>query len=144
MITSDGIMEENMDRFERVNGILIDKNQVKLFIERLTHKYGSWEIEDILNSFINKDIEEFEQFITGEREEYIEHLEGRINELEKDLELYKIKGNPEDVEKLEKDYLRIIQEQKAALNALGAGHLKFGANTETVEDRIRPWRADNI
>ena len=139
-----------MDRFETINGILIDKEQVEHFIERLTHKYASWEIEDILNSFINKDIREFEDFVTGEQAEQIAYLENKVDELERDLEEYKRKGNPKEVDKIERDYLRIIKEQKAALAALGAGHLRFGQK-EDVEERIRedfgnrhrrPWGAD--
>ena len=145
MTTSDDIMEENMDRFELINGIMIDKEQVKLFIERLTRKYAGWEIEDILSCFINKDIGEFEEFVTGEQAEHIAYLEDKVDELERSIEEYKRKGNPKEVDDLEKDYLRIIKEQRAALAALGASHLRFGqkdVEERIREDVIRPWRSD--
>ena len=112
-----------MDNLEFINGILINKDQVKLFIERLTRKYCGWEIEDILDSLINKDIEVFEEFVTGEREEYMGFLEERVDELEQKVEELKIYRNAEEIKKIEQDYLRIIQEQKIALAALGADHL---------------------
>ena len=149
MTTSDDIMEENMDRFERINGILIDNEQVEQFLEKLTQRYASWEIEDILNIFINKAIDrdsnEFEEFITGEQTEHIAYLEDKVDELERNLEEYKRKGNPKEVDDLERDYLRIIKEQKAALAALGAGHLRFGHEEKIKIDRredggrARPW-----
>jgi len=116
-------MEENMDRFELINGILIDKEQVKLFIERLTKKYAGWEIEDILYSLINKDIDSFETFVTEEREEYIAFLEERVDDLEQKVEELKVYKNAEEIRSIEQDYLRIINEQRSALQALGMGHL---------------------
>ena len=112
-----------MDRFELIYGILIDKEQVKLFIDKLTRKYGGWEIEDILYSLINKDIDSFETFVTDEKEDYIAFLEERVDELEQKVEELKVYKNADEIRNIEQDYLRIIQEQKTALQALGMGHL---------------------
>lgn len=91
---------------KKIDGIIISEEQIEYFLHRLTKHYQGWEIEDILNALINKDIEEFEEFVTGELtstrklEEENERLKGKLSTIEE-------------------EYMATIREQENRLAALG-------------------------
>jgi len=93
-----------------IRGIIISDEQIDYFLNRLVKKYQGWEIEDILNALVNKDIEEFEEFVTGE------HV--RNSELE--TENIELKSK---LETIESEYMTTIQEQERRLTALGYRNL---------------------
>lgn len=93
-----------------VSGILINEEQIEYFLNRLTKRYAGWEIEDILSALVNKDIDDFEFFVTGES----------IKNLELEEEISKLKTQ---LETIEADYMATIQEQERRLTALGYQNL---------------------
>lgn len=93
-----------------IRGIIISDEQVDYFLNRLVKKYQGWEIEDILNALVNKDIGEFEEFVTGE---YTKN-----SELEEE-----VSGLKARLETIEADYMATIQEQERRLTALGYQNL---------------------
>jgi len=93
-----------------IRGIIISDEQIDYFLNRLVKKYQGWEIEDILNALVNKDIEEFEEFVTGE---YTRNTELETENLELKTKL----------EEIESEYMTTIQEQERRLTALGYNNL---------------------
>ncbi len=89
-----------------IRGILISKWQIECFLEKLVSRYQGWEIEDIFNVLINKDINEFEEFVIGEY--------GNIKELE--AEIVELK---ERLETVDEEYMVTIREQETRLAVLG-------------------------
>ena len=93
-----------------VRGILINDELIDYLLNRLTKRYNGWEIEDILNALVNKDIDDFENFVTGESAKNIE--------LEEENAILK-----EQLNTIEADYMATIQEQERRLTALGYQNL---------------------
>lgn len=93
-----------------IRGILISEWQIECFLERLAKRYQGWEIEDILNALINKDIGEFEDFVIGDL--------GSVGILEEEIQELKAKLNSIDAE-----YMETIREQESRLAALGHRNL---------------------